>query len=415
MNKFWIVLFHTYLTKLRTKSFIISTIIMLLLTIGLTNLPKLLDLFDKKDSDVIGVIDLKGSLYEPFKAQVNTVNHDLKLKVIEDETKAKKLVADKKLTGFIILDQDASNMPQGFYKANSLSDSSISNDLASALTGVKSNLAARELKLTPQQIANISSPAGFKKAALEKDAKTEEELNQARGLVYILLFVIYFSVLMYSNMIAMEVATEKTSRVMEILISSVSPVQQMFAKIIGIALLSITQMILFFGVGYFFIKQNLGDLNGGFFSFFGFGSTSISTVIYAIIFVLLGYFLYATLAAFLGSMVSRIEDVQQMTFPMTILVVMAFMIAMSGLSNPSASYVTVTSFIPFFSPMIMFLRVGMISVPFWQVAVSILILIVSIAVLAIFGGRVYRGGVLMYGSSKSLKDIKKAIQITKNT
>lgn len=101
--------------------------------------------------------------------------------------------------------------------------------------------------MTEQQIAQLNTPPAFDTIALQKNAKTEEDLNQARGLVYVLLFVIYFGVLMYATMIAMEVATEKTSRVMEILISSVPPVTQMFAKIMGVALLSLTQMILFLG------------------------------------------------------------------------------------------------------------------------------------------------------------------------
>jgi ABC-2 type transport system permease protein len=172
-------------------------------------------------------------------------------------------------------------------------------------------------------------------------------------------------------------------------------------------------MILFFGVGYFSIKQNLTGMDEGFFSFFGFGSTDISTIIYAIIFALLGYFLYATLAACLGSVVSKIEDVQQMISPMTMLVVIAFMIAMFGLGNPSASYITITSFIPFFTPMIMFLRVGMLEVPFWEIAISIALLILTIVLLGIIGAKIYRGGVLMYGSSKSLKSIKNALQLSK--
>ena len=225
--------------------------------------------------------------------------------------------------------------------------------------------------MTDQQIVQLNTPPAYETIALAENAKSEEDLNQARGLVYVLLFVIYFGVLMYATMIAMEVATEKTSRVMEILISSVPPITQMFAKILGVALLSLTQMILFFGVGYVSIKRNLADMDEGFFAIFGFGNMNISTIIYAIIFAMLGYLLYATLAACLGSVVSKVEDVQQMISPMTMLVVIAFMIAMFGLGNPSASYITITSFIPFFSPMIMFLRVGMLNVPFWEIAISI--------------------------------------------
>jgi ABC-2 type transport system permease protein len=323
------------------------------------------------------------------------------------------MVSAEEIVGYLLIQKDKTLGFKGTYKANQISDSAVSNDLLLALTQLKGQITAKELNLTEQQIAQLNTPPAFDTIALQKNAKTEEDLNQARGLVYVLLFVIYFGVLMYATMIAMEVATEKTSRVMEILISSVPPVTQMFAKIMGVALLSLTQMILFFGVGYFSIKQNLTGMDEGFFSFFGFGSTDISTIIYAIIFALLGYFLYATLAACLGSVVSKIEDVQQMISPMTMLVVIAFMIAMFGLGNPSASYITITSFIPFFTPMIMFLRVGMLEVPFWEIAISIAVLILTIVLLGIIGAKIYRGGVLMYGSSKSLKSIKNALQLSK--
>ena len=96
-----------------------------------------------------------------------------------------------------------------------------------------------------------------------------------------------------------------------------------------------------------------------------------------------------------------------------ILVVAAFMIAMFGLNSPESFFITATSFVPFFTPMIMFLRVGLLPVPFWEVALSLVLLIATIGLLAFFGAKVYRGGVLMYGKSASLKDIKKAVQLTK--
>src|SRR5699024_2145091 len=146
---------------------------------------------------------------------------------------------------------------------------------------------------------------------------------------------------------------------------------------------------------------------------FGFSSTSISIYFYAILFFILGYLLYATIAAMLGSLVSRVEDVQQLIFPMIMLVMIAFFIAIFGLGAPEAKFITITSFIPFFTPMIMFLRVGMLDVPIWEIVVSVGLLIGTIILLAILGARIYRGGVLMYGPSRSLKDFRKALMLTK--
>jgi ABC-2 type transport system permease protein len=415
MNKFWIILFHTYLNKFKTKSFLITTALTIVITLALTNMNNIIEVFDKSGGkEKVAVLDETGQLYEPLKEQMSVLNKDLQLTAFDgSEQEADDAVEKGEYAGIVLLRFDEKQLPEATYKAMSVADSSLYSDFQTGLQQLKTMLAASQINLTPDQLQQLYEPVSFEKIALEENAKTEEELNQARGLVYVLLFIIYFAVIMYANMIAMEVATEKSSRVMEILISSVSPIKQMFAKILGIGLLSLTQLAVLLSVGYFSIKRNLSSLEGGFFDAFGFGNIPISTIAYAVIFFILGYFLYATLAAFLGSLVSRIEDVQQMITPMTLLVVAGFMIAMFGLGKPDSPFIVITSYIPFFTPMIMFLRVGMLTIPVWEAALGIAILLGTIAFLAIFGARVYRGGVLMYGKSNSFKDIKKALQLTK--
>ena len=416
MNNFFIILIHTYMSKLKTKSFLVTTILTVGIMLALTNMSNIIDFFNKGDeAEKIAVIDETGQLFEPLNEQMKMLNKELILEEYDgNEENASKAVEEGKYKGFLELSLNSEELPAASYKAMSIADSAIPGDLQAALQQIKTAMASTQINIAPEELEKLYEPVEFEKLALEEDAKTEEELNQARGLVYVLLFIIYFAVIMYANMIAMEVATEKSSRVMEIMISSVSPIKQMFAKILGIGLLSLTQLAVLLLVGYFSIKQNLESMEGGFFEFFGFGNVAPSTIVYAVIFFILGYFLYATMAAFLGSLVSRIEDVQQMITPMTLLVVAGFMMAMFGLGQPEAPFVKYTSFIPFFSPMLMFLRVGMLNIPFWEIALSIGILVATIAFLAVFGARVYRGGVLMYGKSNSFKDIKKALQLTKN-
>ncbi|MED3551443.1 ABC transporter permease [Cytobacillus praedii] len=416
MNNFWIILWHTYFSKLKTKSFIITSLITLVLIIGLTNMTKIIDVFsDDEQGEKVAVIDQSGELFAPFQEQIKSINKDVHLQLYEgSEEEGEKAVKNDEFKGLLVLSQDNEKLPQASFKARSIADSTLPATLQQGLQQIKTQAAATQINLTQEQLGKLYEPVAFSKTALEENAKTEEELNQARGLVYVLLFVIYFAVIMYANMIAMEVATEKSSRVMEILISSVSPIKQMFAKILGIALLSLTQMAAFLLIGYYFVKQNLETMDSGFFEFFGFGDIPVQTIIYAVVFFILGYFLYATLAAFLGSLVSRIEDVQQMITPMTIMIVAGFMIAMVGLGQPETTFITITSYIPFFTPMLMFMRVGMLTLPAWEPLLGIAILLVTIVVLAIFGARVYKGGVLMYGKSNSFKDIKKALQLTKN-
>jgi ABC-2 type transport system permease protein len=376
----------------------------------------IIDYFNKDEgADKIAVIDETGEVFPLLVTQMKSINPELQIEQYsKTAAEAEKEVLAEKYEGVLILDFDQNHLPSATYKSLNVSDFVLPGALETGVQQVKVQLAAAQLQLTPGQLAQIYEPPVFERVALKDNAKTQEELSEARGLVYVLLFVIYFAVIMYANMIAMEVATEKSSRVMEILISSVSPIKQMFGKILGIGLLSLTQLVLLLGVGYFFVKRNLESMEGGFFEFLGFQNIPLSTIIYAVVFFILGYFLYATLAALLGSLVSRIEDVQQMITPMTFVVVAGFMIAMFGLNQPDTAFITITSYIPFFTPMLMFMRVGMLTLPAWEPILGILILIVSIVLLAVFGARVYKGGVLMYGKSNSFKDIKKALQLTKN-
>lgn len=416
MNKFGIILGHTYFTKLKSKSFIVTTVIMLIAVILFANIGRIIAFFDSDSEKYhLAVIDQTAGVFDLFEQNVSDVTDDMTLtKVTETEEALQKAVNEGTYDGYFILETDKTNVLKGIYKAPSLAQSGRTMELQSALQATKSALAAEQLQLSPEQLESLSSPVLLEKVSLMENAKSEEELNQARGLVYILLFIIYFAVIFYANTVGIEIANEKSSRVMEILISSVSPTKQMFAKIIGLALVSLTQMALFLGIGYVAISKNFDTLQGGFFDFFGFGETSISSILYAIVFFLLGYLLFATLAAFLGSLVSRTEDAQQMLMPISFILMIGFFIAMYGLSNPESTVVTVTSFIPFFTPMLMFLRVGMLNIPLWETMLSISLMVLTIGILATIGARVYRGGVLMYGHSRSFKDIKKALQLTKN-
>ncbi|WP_421384061.1 ABC transporter permease [Bacillus salacetis] len=414
MNNFFLILGQSYLNKLKAKSFIITTLIVAAGILLLVNLQDIIESFSGDEQDTVAVVDQTGVLYEQFAAQAGSLNEDLELeKTSESEDSLKESVEEGTYNGYLILSEDENGLPQGVYKAESIAESDVANDLQSALQGIKSAAAAENLELSPSELASLSSPVSFEREALVEGAKSEEELNQARGIVYILLFFIYFSVIVYANMIAMEVATEKSSRVMEILISSVSPVKQMFAKIIGIGLVGLTQLTVLLAVGYFALSSKGDAQMGGIMEFFGFADIPSGIIIYAIVFFLLGYFLYATLAALLGSLVSRIEDVQQMVMPMTFLIMIGFFIAMYGLGSPEAGFVTASSYIPFFTPMVMFLRVGMLNIAAWEPILGIAVLLLSILLLGWFGARIYRGGVLMYGKSNSFKDIKKAIELTK--
>ncbi|XQY92647.1 ABC transporter permease [Metabacillus sp. HB246100] len=416
MNKFWIIVGHTYLQKVKTKSFIITTLLTLLILFGISNLPTIIQLFDREEEvKTFAVLDETDQYYDMFSANANMLEMPFEIeKTTLTEEELDEKVLGEEFDGTIILSTDENQFPQATVKTLSIIDSQVFAQVEQVLQQTKQELGRVQLGLESEELNQLFTPVVVNKVALEDNAKTEEELNQARGLVYILLFVIYFSVIFYASMIATEVATEKSSRVMEILISSVSPVKQMFAKLIGIGLLSLTQMVIILIFGYASIQSKLDDFNAMTGGMLGFSDIPTTTFIFAGVYFILGYFLFATLAAFLGSLVSRIEDVQQLISPMIFLIVGAFMIAMFGLSSPDTPFITISSYIPFFTPMIMFLRVGLLNIPAWEIALSIAILLASITALAIFGARVYKGGVLIYGKSSSFKDLKKALMLSKD-
>ncbi len=415
MNKFWIVTKHTYLSRVNTKSFRIITAIMLLLIFVSVNITKIIDLFDDGQGERIGIV-APADIYSQIESNLTAGDSELKLTAYPDEKQAETAIADEKIVGYLVV-SDQNGVPAGTFKTTVISDQSVPSELEAALQQVKVYEATQSMSISQEDIAQIYAPVEFNKVAIaasssgsvsvDENAKTDKEMEQAVGLVYISLFFIYMSVMLYANMVATDVASEKNSRIMEILISSIPPIQQMFAKILGVAMLSITQIALMLGTGYLAIKLSGSDVG------LELSEIPVATIVYGVIFMILGYFLYATIAAVIGSMVNRVEEVQQAFMPIMMLIVIGFIIAMTGLGVPEANYVTVTSFIPFFTPMIMFLRVGLLDIPFWQPALSIVMMLASIVVIGLVGSRIYKGGVLMYGKTNVWKDFRKAIQMGK--
>jgi ABC-2 type transport system permease protein len=413
MNKFWIVLSHTFTSQMKTKSFIITTLVTAIIVAVIFNLPSIFALFDDKKAESIGVVDMTGKVFQALEEQLAILAPDeIRLVSFATEDDARKDLDREKIKGYLWIQSLTNGKIQATYKSMKVNDGDLIDPIEQGLNQVQFRLMANNMGISEQQAATLFQTVDLKRVPLDENAKSEEELVQSTVLVYILLFAIYMSVMLFGNMVAMEVAKEKSSRIMEILVSSVNPITQMYGKILGIGLLGIFQMAVYVAVGYVSMQfgdktVNLGDM------VVDFSNIPVSTVVYGVIFFILGYFLFSTLAAMLGSIVSRVEELQQVITPLTLLVVAAFMIAMFGLNTPDAPHIVITSFIPIFTPMIMFLRIGLSNPALWEILLSIALLLATIAVSAIFAAKVYRGGVLMYGKSATLKDLGKAIKVYK--
>lgn len=406
---------HTYRSKIKSKPFMISTLITVALLFVVTNMNEITKMFGGEEKAKVGVIDKTGNTLPVLKEQLKAAGADIKAAAYsKSEEDAESSVLNGDLDGLLILDKDTSGIIKGSYKAEDVTNQDLITDIEMALQQIKNKSAAESIGLNQEQLAAIYLPVTFEKESLSDTAKSEEEAAQVYILVYVLLFFMYMSVMMYGSMIAVEVATEKSSRVMEILISSVSPVKQMFGKIFGIVLIALTQLAVFVAAGIASAKLN-ERLSGSesIIKEFKLNDIPIPLIIYALLFFVLGFFLYATLFAMLGSLITRVEEVNNIMTPVVILIVAAFMIAMYGRENPESGFVAGASYFPFFTPMLMLLRVGMLSLPVWEVALGIGVLVGAILLFAVIGARVYRGGVLMYGNAPSLKLFKQAILLSK--
>lgn len=414
MNKFWMILAHTYMTRVKSKAFIISTLVTLLIIAGGINIQKIMDAFSSDNTAEIAVVDQTNQYFEPLKDALDRTDSHIELVPISGSIEeGKEAIENEEYKALMVISSTQDDFLEATYYANHLANVSEQQEIQEQLQQLKVGAAIERADIDQELLTSIYEPVTFHTIALDQKAKTDAELYQARSIVTVMVIIMYLVVIVYGSMIINDVATEKSSRVMELLISSAPAVTHLFAKIIGIALLGLTQIGLSVVVAFGLVSFQKDELADSVLEEIGLLDIPISLIGYGILFFILGYLLYATIAAMLGSLVSRSEDAQQLMMPLIFLIMIGYFIAIFGVAAPESSVVTITSYIPFFSPMLMLLRVGMLDVSIWEVLASIGILVGTIIVLGIFAARVYRGGVLMYGSSNSLKDIKRAIALSK--
>lgn len=227
---------------------------------------------------------------------------------------------------------------------------------------------------------------------------------------YIMIFALYMVILLYGQMVAMSVATEKSSRAMELLITSAKPINMMFGKVLAACIAGLVQLVAIFGSALVFYNVNKsywGD-NGIIDSIF---NIPPELFVYMLMFFLLGFLIYAFLYGAISSTVSKLEDINTAVQPVTFLFIIGFMVVMFSMSSGSVDniFMQICSYIPFTSPMAMFTRIAMSTVPWYEIAISIGILVASTFGIGILSAKIYRVGVLMYGTSPKISNIIKAV------
>ena len=228
---------------------------------------------------------------------------------------------------------------------------------------------------------------------------------------YIMIFALYIVILLYGQMVATGVATEKSSRAMEVLITSAKPVNMMFGKVIASCLAGLIQLVAIFGSALlcFNLNKSYWGEGGIMASIF---DMPVDLFVYMLIFFVLGFFIYAFLYGAIGSTASKLEDINTSVMPITMLFVVGFVVVMTAMASGDVDspLMVVCSYVPFTSPRAMFTRIAMSTVPFYQILISIIILVASVIATGVISAKIYRVGVLLYGTKPKLGAILKAIK-----
>lgn len=227
---------------------------------------------------------------------------------------------------------------------------------------------------------------------------------------FIMIYALYVAVMTYGQMVATNVASEKSSRAMELLTTSASPVAMMFGKIIASCLAGLTQLVGIFGSALLFYNLNRASWQGNQMinSIF---NVPPDLLLYMILFFLLGFFIYGMMYGAVGSLVSKPEDIGSVAMPIILVFVIGFVVVMSSIEDPNnAIGMKICSFVPFTSSMAMFARIAMGSVSTGEIALSIAILVASTVLIGVLAAKIYRAGVLMYGTRPKLRTIWRSIR-----
>ena len=259
--------------------------------------------------------------------------------------------------------------------------------------------------MTPEQAGNIMS------AQIESHTTTlGKDQMQNFFYTYIMIFALYMVILLYGQMVATNVATEKSSRAMEVLVTSAKPTSMMFGKVLASCLAGLIQLVAVFGsalVFYNINKSAWGD-NMIIESIF---NIPVTLFVYMLVFFILGFLMYAFMFGAIGSTASKLEDINTSVMPVTFLFIIAFIVVMVSMSsgNIDNTVMKVCSYVPFTSPMAMFTRICMSTVASYEIAASIAILVGTTVGVGFIAAKIYRVGVLLYGTTPKIGSIIKTV------
>ncbi|MDQ4044617.1 MAG: ABC transporter permease [Chloroflexota bacterium] len=409
-----------WLQKIRQRSFLIASIVQIVIVLGLILAPVLLSaVFDDDDAAavdhvlVVNRTDQEGVVEDirEFVARAGLAEQ-IMIEAGAADTDPLAAIGDGRADGVLVVERDASGELVFAYinETGELDQTAVVAQTATGELTLQDNLI--RAGIDPNQAAEVRALPNITMQAAGDPGTSSDETEQGfrYAIAYVAAFVMYIAVLIYGMWIAQGVVEEKSSRIMEIMINAASPTELMYGKIIGIGLAGLTQLLptlAIAGIGLY-SQEALAealDATGLDLSGIDFGAISVQLVGFFLIYFLLGFMLYAALYAGVGSLVSRQEDVQTVMAPMTFTVVIGFFGALFTLGAPDSMVARVLSIFPFTSPLSMVPRILLGDPETWEIVLSIALLAITGYLAVLLAARIYRMGVLMYGQKPSLKII----------
>lgn len=447
MNKISVIIKREYMTRVRKKSFIIMTILAPVIMASLIIIPTMVMFSQDKDFKKIAVIEDGSDLFRNALSNTKEAEYVYLENVKLDDLKNNFEAAG--YYGVLYISPEVINVPNAVQLISKQQPpigllETIERSLEKEIE--KQKLLAYKIENLDEIMKNVETNVSIQTIKIDETGQVKEtSTGIAMALAYIGGFLMYMLVFMFGSQVMRGVIEEKTSRVVEVIISSVKPVQLMLGKIIGIALVGLTQFMIWVvltatiaGVlkSTLLDKANVTDVTQSISQnvMAGQDPTAGSTVeaaqtnpelaefskmfssalnqpwgliIFAFVFYFItGYLLYASIFAAIGSAVDNETETQQFMLPVTIPIIIGLMVAMGTMQNPESSLAFWCSLIPLTSPIVMMARIPF-GVPYWQIAVSMGIMLVTFMAFVWMSAKVYRTGILMYGKKSSWKEMWK--------
>ena len=401
MKDLFTVIKFTMKDMVKRKAFIVSTIIFLVMIVVGFNIPQILKKIKGEDIGSKLIIVDENNVFEGSLETLKDIDTRYNIEIAEiryEEIKEK--IEDGDIESAIIIEKQDENIKVRYIVKNTTMLDGMPEDLISAINTLYSNLQISKLGLTEEQLKSITPNFEF---SLEQ---TEEE--KANGNIFammLLSIVLFYAIYFCAYQVSSSITTEKTSKIIETLVTSTAPRTIVLGKTIGIGVVGLLQMILLVGTALISAKVFLepGILEN---------IIDISTItpylgMVTILYFILGYLTYALLYALTGSTVSKPEDIQSASGPVAMLAVIGFYLSYFTMMNPTSQLNVFASIFPISSPFCMPFRVMMGLANTTDVLISIVVLIITILVIAKVTIKIYSNAILNYGTKMGIKDIIK--------